>query len=139
MRAVLLFSAALHIAALGCFVAYAMNNWVSTRRPKEPTFHENISAAFVLGGIVVAVGTIMMRFFYPFGFSFRTGLVAGTVAGLSFLLYLGAAPGERPAHGGEGMFAFERRMLDMALVAVLAGSQLVAFCFLVSALQSAPA
>ena len=138
MHAVLLFSAALHIAALGLFVAFAMRNWLETRRPKEPSFEENIMAAFTLGGGIAAATTLMMWFGRSFGAALLVGVVAGAIAGLSFLLYLGASPGDRPAHGGEGLFGFERRMTTLALVGVLALSELVAFCFLIGAAGAMP-
>jgi hypothetical protein len=138
MRAVLLFSAALHISALGLVVAYALRHWIETRRPKEPSLNENVTAAFTLGGVITVATTLLMWFARDFGAALLAGLAAGALAGVAFLLYLGASPGERPAHGGEGLFPMERRMTTIALVGVLALSELAAFCFLISAAGALP-
>ena len=97
MRAVLLFSALLHIVAVGALAAFALRSWLNANRTKEPSTGEFVSAATVLGLLVAVAGTIIAWMGRPFGPALTTGLVAGLLAALAFMLGLG-----RCRTGGRG-------------------------------------
>ena len=130
MHAVLLFSALLHIAAIGLLAAMALRAWLDARRPKEPSFPEYVGVAGALGLAVMVVSTVLMWMGRPFGPALMTGFVAGVITAAAFLLALGALP-ERAAHGGPPSLA--ARLSVAAFVGALVFSELVAFSFLASA------
>lgn len=126
MRAVLLFSAVLHIATLGALAAWAMRAWVLDRRATEARVPQLVLAAFGLGGVVTVAGTIVMWMGRGFGHAFTTGLSAGVLAGLSFLLVLGVMP-------GRGMALTQYMRVSLAgLLGALILTEVIAFCFLVA-------
>ena len=126
MRAVMLFSAVLHIATLGALAAWAMRAWVLDRREAEPRVPELVLAAFGLGGIVTIAGTIVMWMGRGFGHAFTTGLSAGVLSALCFLLVLGVMP-------GRGMALTQyMRLSFVGLLGALLLTEVIAFCFLVA-------
>ena len=135
MHAVLLFSAAVHVAAIGVLVAYALRHWVETKRPMEPKFPEVAMAAGAVGLSVAVVATILLWIARGFGHALLTGLVAGMLAAVAFLLALGAWP-ERPKHGGAPTRT--SRITAGVFVGVFLLVQVVAFCFLASAAAGVP-
>ena len=128
MRAVLLFSALLHIVAIGALAAFALLGWVNRNRPKEPTTLEFVSVAAALGVLVAVVGTIIAWMGRPFGPALTTGLAAGLLAALAFMLTLGVMPHSR----NPGPASLYVRVSALSLVAALALTEVVAFCFLVA-------
>lgn len=134
MHAVLLFSALLHIAAVGLLAAMALRAWLDSRRPKEPSFPEYVGVAAALGVAVMVVATVLMWLARPFGPALMSGLVAGVIAGAAFLLALGALP-TRAAHGGPPTLA--ARLTVLVFVGALVLTEVIAFSFLASAASMA--
>ncbi len=130
MRAVLLYSAAVHIAALGLLAAFAFRTWHDARRPKEFSFPEMTMLAAALGGAMAVVATILTWPGRGFGPALLTGLVAGVLGAASFLLCLGAWP-ERPTHGGP--MSQSGRIAGFVFVGTFLVLELVAFLFLAGA------
>ncbi len=130
MHAVLLFSATLHIAAVGLVAAIALRTWLDVRRPKEPSLPETAMVAAALGLVTCAIATVLVWMGRGFGHALLTGMVAGLLAALAFILALGALPQARPSHGGPPSYA--ARMTAAAFVGVLILTELVAFSFLVT-------
>jgi hypothetical protein len=134
MRAVLLFSAVLHLAAIGALAAIALRSWLSANRPKEPTVPEYVAAAATLGLSVTLVCTLLSWLGRDFGPSFTTGLAAGLIAALTFMLTLGTL---RPATAEPP--STYARLSAIGLVGALVLTEVVAFCFLIaSASRVAP-
>ena len=131
MRAVLLFSALIHITALGLLVAHALRTWLDNRRPKEPSFSEYVMASAALGGLVLVATTILMWLARGFGTALLTGLVAGALAAVAFLLALGAWPRSQPSFGGPPSRI--SRITATTFVGVFVVTELIAFCFLAAA------
>ena len=156
MRAVLLFSAVLHVAAIGALAAFALRAWLNVNRPNEPTTPEYVAAAGALAAIVTVIGTILSWMGRGFGPSLTTGLAAGLLAGLAFMLTLGTlSPGHvEPAHdeswrgeqgqgehgygeqgysewAGEPM-GFYVRMSKLGLIGALVVTEVAAFCLLMA-------
>lgn len=136
MRAVLLFSALIHIAALGLLVAYALRSWLEARRPKEPSFVESVMAAGALGVVVMVATTVLMWLGRGFGSAILTGVIAGALAAVAFLLALGAWPRSQASFAGPPSRV--SRVTAMAFVGVIVVTELVAFCFLAAAAGSMP-
>ena len=136
MRAVLLFSALLHIVAVGALAAFALRSWLNANRTKEPSTGEFVSAATVLGLLVAVAGTIIAWMGRPFGPALTTGLVAGLLAALAFMLGLGTMSHRGPGAAVPGQYA---RMSAFGLAAALILTEVIAFCFLVvTASHTAP-
>lgn len=131
MHAALLFSATLHVAALGLLAAWALKRWTGMRRPKEMSLHEHVTAAGALGLCVALAVTVLMWLARPFGAALATGLAGGVVAALAFLLALGAWPAE-PLSFGEGPSVASRRAAAVG-IGLCVMTELVAFCLLVAA------
>ena len=134
MHAVLLFSATVHLAALGLVAAAALRGRLDARRPKEMTLNETITAGGALGVLVAVVITVMMWLARPFGAALATGLAGGAVTALVFLLALGAWPAPPPSFG-EPPSVVSRRVA-MVGVGLCILTELVAFCFLSAAATS---
>ena len=129
MHAVMLYSAAVHIVALGLLAAFAFRSWHEARRPKEFSFPEMATLAGALAAAILVVATLIAWPARGFGPALVTGLVAGLLGAAAFLLCLGAWP-ERPAQGSPtrtsqitarvfiGTFLF----LELAAVLFLAGA-----------------
>lgn len=126
MRAVLLFSAVLHIATLGALAAWAMRAWVLDHREGEPRVPEMVLAAFGLGGVVTIAGTVVMWMGRSFGHAFTSGLSAGVLAALSFLLVLGVMPARSM------VLTHYMRISFVGLLGALILTEVIAFCFLVA-------
>ena len=137
MRAVLLFSALLHIVAIGGLAAFALRSWLNVNRPKEPTTPEFVAAAAGLGLIIAVVGTIITWMGRSFGPALTTGLAAGLLSALAFMLALGVMPNARPDQAAPPSLYV--RMSALSLVGALVVTEVIAFCFLViSASRTAP-
>ena len=134
MHAVLLFSAAVHLAALGLVAAFALRRWTDARRPKEMTLDETITAAGTLGVLVTIAVALLMWFARPFGAALATGLGGGAVTALAFLLALGAWPAPAPSFGEPPSPAARR--VAMVGIGLCIATELVAFCFLSAAATS---
>ena len=130
MRAVLLYSAAVHIAALGLLAAFAMRTWLDARRPKEFSFPEMIGIAGLLGAAMMVVATILTWPGRGFGAALLTGIIAGLLGAAAFMLCLGAWP-ERPSHGGPP--SRTSRITGGVFVGTFLALELVAFLFLAGA------
>ena len=128
MRAVLLFSALLHIVAIGALAAFALRSWLNQNRREEPTTPEFVAAAAALGLAVAVVGTVLSWMGRPFGPAVTTGLAAGLLSALAFMLTLGVMPHARP----DGPPSFYVRMSALGLVVAVVLTEVVAFCFLVA-------
>ncbi len=135
MRAVLLFSAVLHIAAIGCLAAFATRWWFASRRSDEPTFPEYVKTAFTLGGLVFIVGTIVMWLGRGFGTAVTAGLGGGVIAAASFLLALGVLP--NPWVTSTEPPSIHTRISNASLVAALVLTEVIAFCLLVASAGTA--
>ena len=131
MHAVLLFSATVHLAALGLIAAATMRRWMDARRPKELTLDENITAGGALGLLVAIAITVLMWLARPFGAAVATGLAGGAITTVAFLLALGAWPAPAPSFGGRPSVAARR--VAMVGIGLLVVTELVAFCFLSAA------
>lgn len=134
MRAVLLYSAAVHIAALGLLAAFAMRTWLDARRPKEFSFPEMTMLAALFAVAIAVVATILTWPGRGFGPALLTGLVAGVLGAAAFMLCLGAWP-ERPSHGGPPTRT--SRITGAVFVGTFLTLELVAFLFLASAARTA--
>ena len=146
MRAVLLFSAVLHVAAIGVLAAFALRAWLNVNRPKEPTTPEYVAAAGALAAVVMVIGTILSWLGRGFGPSLTTGLAAGLLAGLSFMLTLGtlSTAHAEPGHGGPDQheqghsewagepMGFYVRMSKLGLIGALVVTEVAAFCLLIA-------
>jgi hypothetical protein len=130
MRAVLLFSAFLHIAVIGALAAFATRWLFASRRSEEPTFPEYVKTAAALGGCVFVVGTIVMWLGRGFGTAVTAGLAGGLIAALSFLLALGVLP--NPWSTSTEPPSFHARVSNASLVAALVLTEVIAFCLLVA-------
>ena len=129
MRAVLLFSAVLHIAAIGALAAFALRSWLSANRPREQTVPELAGTAATLGLAVLLAGLLLTWLARPFGIALTTGLAAGLLAALAFLLTMGTLPHARP---GETPHLYVR-VAGAGLVGALLLTEVVAFCLLIGA------
>ena len=135
MRAVLLFSALLHIVAIGALAAFALQSWLRQNRASEPSTLEFVSAAAALGVLIAVVGSIIAWMGRPFGPAVTTGLAAGLLSALAFMLTLGVTPHTR----NPGPASLYVRVSALSLVGALILTEVVAFCFLVvSASHTAP-
>ncbi len=134
MRAVLLFSAVLHLAAIGALAAIALRSWLNANRPKEPTVPDYVGAAAALGLSMTLACTLLSWLGRAFGPSLTTGLAAGLITALAFMLTLGTL---RPS-SAEPPSAYVR-LSALGLVGALVLTEAVAFCFLIaSASRVAP-
>ena len=137
MRAILLFSAVMHVAALALVVAYGAEIWRRRWGRPEPSFQSAVWSATRFG-LAVLAGVTVILCFGPFGF--RRALVAGIVAGvvgmISLLLCAGARP-FRMLMPGETLSPAARTN-GRVFLAVFAALQLVAFSFLIYAATTVP-
>ena len=127
MRAVLLFSALLHVLVVGVLAAFALRSWLNSNRRTDPSTVEFVSAAALLGIVVVFASTIIAWMGRPFGPALTTGLAAGLLSALAFMLALGVMPAR-----GSAAPSLYVRMSALGLVAVVALTEVVAFVFLVA-------
>ncbi len=130
MRAVLLFSAVLHLAALGFVAAYAVRGWFGSQRKAEPHFTAMAGAAAGLGAFVLAIVFVFSASTRGTGPAFTTALVAGVLAAAAFLLGLGAIP--HPRNDGTPP-SRNLRISAAGFVALMVVTELVAFMLLVGA------
>lgn len=131
MRAVLLFSAVLHIAAIGALAAFALRSWLNANRPKEPTVPEFAAAAATLGLFVALAGLLFSWLGRPFGPALTTGLAGGLLAALTFILTLGTLPHARPGFAEPPHLYV--RVAGAGLIAALVLTEVVVFCLLIAA------
>jgi hypothetical protein len=134
MKAVMLFSAAVHIAALGLLAAFALRRWMETRRPKEPSFQEFVALAGLFGLGMAVVATILAWPGRGFGPALVGGLLAGGLGAIAFLLCLGAMP-QAAAHGGPPNRT--ARITGGVFVGTFLALELLAFLFLSAAVTTA--
>ena len=130
MRAVLVFSALLHVAVIGGLAAFALRSWLNANRPKEPSVPEFVMAAAALAVAVALAGTIVTWTGRPFGAALTTGIAAGVLSGVAFIVTLGTLPHARPGFA-EPPSQYVR-LAGFGLVGVVLLTEVVAFCFLVS-------
>lgn len=130
MRAVLLFSALMHIVAVGALAAFALRGWLNVNRPREPTTPEFVGAATVLGLAVAVVGTLIAWLGRGFESALTTGLAAGLLSALAFMLALGVMPQARPDPAAPP--SYYARMAALGLVAAVVLTEVIAFTFLVA-------
>ena len=128
MRAVLLFSALLHVTALGFVAAYAVRAWYG--RKTEPHFNEVARYAAALGSAVFVLVFLFASLGRGAGPSFTTALLAGGGAAAAFLLGLGAMP--HPNADGTPP-SRNLRLAGAGFVAMLVLTEIVAFVLLASA------
>ena len=129
MRAVLLFSAVLHLAALGFVAAYAVRAWFG--RKTEPHFNDTARYAAALGGAVLVLVFLFASLGRGAGPALTTGLVAGVLAAAAFLLGLGAIP--HPNADGSPP-SRNLRLAGAGFVAMLVLTEIVAFVLLAGAI-----
>ena len=134
MKAVMLFSAAVHIVALGLLAAFALRRWMEARRPIEPSFQEFVGLAGLFGLGMAALATILAWPGRGFGAALVGGLVAGGLGALAFLLCLGAWP-QAPLHGGPPTRI--ARITGRVFLGTFLALELIAFLFLSAAVTSA--
>lgn len=134
MHAVLLFSAAVHLATLGLVAAAALRRWTDVRRPTEMTLHEHITAAGALGIAATLAITVLMWLARPFAAALATGLAGGVITAVAFLLALGAWPA--PARAFAQPPSAATRRAAMVGVGLCVATELVAFCLLSAAAAS---
>ncbi len=129
MHAILLFSATLHVAAIGLLAAFLLRSR-DERRGDEPSFPQVILSAGGLGAAVFVAATVVAWLGRGFGSALVVGLVAGLLAALAFVLALGAWPA-RPADGQPSSQASD--IVRRVVIGLFAALEVVAFCFLAAA------
>ena len=137
MRAILYFSAVMHVVALAVIVAYGAEAWRRRWGRPEPSFHESVRSAAWFG-VALLAGVGLISWFGPFSFgrALVAGLLAGVLGAFALMLCNGARP-FRMLMPGETLSHTERGTARIFL-AVFAAMQLLAFTFLAYAATALP-
>ena len=72
-------------------------NWISDLGSANSPLHWVMNSSFVLQGVLISVGAILMRRLFPAKWSFRIALLLFLVSGLGVLV-VGLVPEDRNAH-----------------------------------------
>ena len=127
MHAILLFSATLHIAAIGLLAAFVLRYRQESQHADDPSLPQLTIAAATLAAAVFVVTMLLMTIARGFDPALITGLIAGVLAAVAFLLGLGAWPAI-PAEGQAPSRASV--IVRQVFVGTFAALEVLAFCFL---------